>query len=404
VLGTEYATRSHLSVYRNNIWANVAVNLRSRGIAKTPLKAYRDGDKERLAGRGKTPHALARLIERPWEGGTRFRLLNKIALEYLINEPAVAYVWMDTPVASEPPQRLIPMQCSQVRARYRKDGKIGFYEWRETPSAEPTRILPEHIMEIAFEDRVSPITALTRGLAIDEAAQTSTAAFYGNGAQIGPVITTDRPVDDETVEDIEEQLRTDHKGPTNAFRAIVLANMPGVQFHQPGTTSTDAQTVEHRKMAREETLAGYHVPQPVGGVLDRATFSNIETQTRMWVVDSLGEDYAMIESAFNGQLIPRVKEWDDEGCYVEFDTGEILRGTPTQRADTYGKWLLAATRTPNELRRLENLPAIADPLADCLYVPLNAQPVGVDDPDFENGLVRRGPESKPAPNAPTETS
>jgi HK97 family phage portal protein len=379
---SEFRTLDNHALYTQNVWVNVMVNLIARAVAKTPLKAYQDSGernakRERLLSRGSGAHDLAALLERPWKGGTQFRLKNALVVEYLVNPSGKAYVWMDREGSpSAPPKRLMPMRSHQLTAQYNRSGMVAFYEWRETPEAEPTRILPDDMLVVGFEDGVSPLSALAKTLEIDIASQQTTASFYKNGAHVGSVLTTEKPLKPDAVDAIEAKLRSDHKGPENAFRTLVLANMPGTQMlEMGGVNSSEAQTVEHRKLAREEVAAAFHVPQPIAGILDRATFSNIETQTRMWVVDTLGEHFAMIESALNGQLVDAHSEWST--CFVEFDPGEILRGAPTQRAETYLKWLNAGVRTPNELRRLENLDPIQDDWANAIYVPANLVPAGL---------------------------
>jgi HK97 family phage portal protein len=391
---SEFRTLDNRALYTQNVWVNVMVNLIARAVAKTPMKAYQDGtdttpDRERLRSRGANAHPLASVIERPWRGGTQFRLKNALVVEYLVNPNGKAYVWMDREGRpSGLPKRLIPMRSSQLTAQYDRSGRVAFYEWREQPGADPTaRILPDDMLVVGFEDGVSPLSALAKTLEIDIASQQTTASFYKNGAHVGTIFTTEKPLKPDAVETIEAKLRSDHKGPENAFRTLVLANMPGAEMHNlGGVNSSDAQTVEHRKLAREEVAAAFHVPQPIAGILDRATFSNIETQTRMWVVDTLGEHFAMIESAFNGQLVDAHDEWAD--CFVEFDPGEILRGAPTQRAETYLKWLNSGTRTPNEMRRLENLPDIPDDWANAIYIPANLVPAGL--PGGASGTPQNG--------------
>lgn len=405
-------TLSHRDLYRTNIWVNVAVNLRARGIARTPLKAFRDGDdpdvdRTRLRTRGKDAHHLARLLERPWKGATGFHLRQKIALECLIDPHAECLLWMDKPGFSHLPQRLVPLRGDLVTRQYRADGSIGFYEWREHPGAKPLRILPECIARIGYADGVSPLTALHNELRLDDHARRTLESFYRNGAKVGGVLTTEQKLEPSDVEKIEAELRGEHQGVDNAFRTLVLANMPGAEWHSPSVSSSDAQTLEHRKYVRDATLAGFNTPQPMAGVLDRATFSNIETQTRMWVVESLGTDGAMIEAGIDGQIISVHPEWEDDGIFVEFDFSAQLKGTPLQRAEAYLKWINSGTRTPNENRKLENLPAIKDAWADAIWVPANLTPVGLPggasgtpaSDASPTGLVRRG--QPPLPDTTT---
>lgn len=376
VLGTSGIIGSR-EVVRQNTWAYAGLNAIARGVAKTPLKVFQFEDgtqrRRRLYGRGSDAHPLAKLIDRPWKGGTAFRLKNRIVVEYLLSDTGKAYVWKVRTSPSGLPVELLPLRSDLVTPMY-ASGKLAYYQWSDLTSGHTEKILPENVIEIGFEDDLSPFTVLAKTLAIDLAAQETTASFYENGAVIGNVITTEQNVTPKESEQIAAELRATNSGPSNAFKTLVLSHLRGAKIHQVGMSSADAQTIEHRKLSREEVAAALGIPQPVIGILDRATFSNIETQTRMWIVDTLGAHFAMIESALMGQLIDAERSW--ENCFVEFDTGEVLRGTPTQRAETYLKWLHAGTRSVNELRALENLPPIEHDWADAVWVPVNLIPVG----------------------------
>jgi HK97 family phage portal protein len=261
----QHRTLSNRALYANNVWVNVSVNLLSRAIAKTPLKAYQDSgdgvERARLRGRGKGAHPLASVLERPYLGGTQFRFKNAIVHEYLLSDEGVAYAWMDREGhASGVPKRLIPMRGDQVSPAYDAAGKLAYYEWRQTPLSEAKKLGTEEVLRIGFEDGVSPLSALRKTLEIDIASQQTTASFYSNGAQVGSVITTEKSLKPDAIETLESQLNSDHKGPENAFRMLLLANLPGAQMHAGSMTSVDAQTVEHRKLAREEVLAAFHIP------------------------------------------------------------------------------------------------------------------------------------------------
>lgn len=385
------------ALYRSHPWVNVGVNLLARGVAKTPLKSYRDEDgssrtSERLH---YSSHGLPRVIRRPVRRMSTNRWLGLMMVEAVIE--GVALAWIDRPGPGGEPDQLVPMRAEQLRVQRRTDGRIGFYEWREHPTSEPHRILPDDVLRLGFADGVSPLEPLARALEIDEAAQRSMSSFYRHGVRPGGILTTERPMQPEAVERIEDMLRGDHAGASNHFRTVILGNMPGAKWLTADATSKDMETVDHRKLAREEVLAVLHIPQPIGGVLDRATFSNIETQTRMWVIDSLGEWFSMIESEITSQLIDSTLGWDD--CYVEFDPSAILRGAPLDRAQAYNQWLYSGTRTPNELRGLENLPPIDDAWANAIYVPANLVPAGL--PGGMSGTPPTSavrPASRPAEN------
>ena len=61
---------------------------------------------------------------------------------------------------------------------------------------------------------------------------------------------------------------------------------------------------------------------------------------------------------------------------MEFTTGDLLRTDLKTRYDAYRTALAAGFMTVNEVRRLENLPAVEG--GDDLYMPLNMGKLGSD--------------------------
>jgi HK97 family phage portal protein len=54
-----------------------------------------------------------------------------------------------------------------------------------------------------------------------------------------------------------------------------------------GMTNVDAEFVNNRKLSRSEVAAIFRVPAHKIGILDNATFSNIEHQSLEYVTDTL---------------------------------------------------------------------------------------------------------------------
>jgi HK97 family phage portal protein len=148
----------------------------------------------------------------------------------------------------------------------------------------------------------------------------------------------------------------------------------GLDWKPLGGSAVDAQMLETRTFTRDEVCAVYDIPPPMVGILDRATFSNIDEQHRMLYQDTLGPWLVNLESTLQTQLIDPELRWKD--MFIEFDLDEVLRGDVEKRSQAYQRFLMAGAYTPNEIRRMENNPMIDNPLADAIYVPLNMQAVG----------------------------
>jgi hypothetical protein len=105
------------------------------------------------------------------------------------------------------------------------------------------------------------------------------------------------------------------------------------------------------------------------GLLENATYSNIETQHRMLYQDALGPWLTAIEEEIELQLLPDLDS--DPRIYVEFNIAAKLAGSFEEQAAALSTSTGRPWMSANEARARLNLPRIDDPEADRLVVPLN---------------------------------
>lgn len=105
------------------------------------------------------------------------------------------------------------------------------------------------------------------------------------------------------------------------------------------------------------------------GILDKATFSNIEHQGLEFVTDTLTPWLELIERSVNHWLI------DDDRFYFEFNVASLLRGDVKARYEAYALGRQWGFLSVNEIRRLENRNGIG-PAGDRFIEPLNMTAVG----------------------------
>ena len=174
----------------------------------------------------------------------------------------------------------------------------------------------------------------------------------------------------EARDEIKAEIQTLYTGPDNAFKVALLR--AGMNWQQVAHSAQEAELVNVRKLNREEVCAAYDVPPPMVGILDHATYSNIDQQHWMLYMDTFGPMLGLTEETLLAQLITSEGIFQDTFC--EFDLNEVLKGNMEQRSQAYQR--LLPVYTINELRERENLRRLDDPAADRVYVPLNTQAVG----------------------------
>jgi len=373
-------------IYRDQIWVHALVNRLSRSVGRLPLKTYIDGgevgERERVR---KGP--LADLIRSPFDGGNPF--LFKSAIVGNVGIHANAIFVKRRPGPGRPPNELIPSSFAHWTVQAGTERPVDWYIFNSR-SGQRVPFRPEEVVHFRWWApgqgivAPSPIEALRRTLMIEDAAQRIQIASYENGVRPVGAVSVEGTLNQDVAERLRDQLHETYGGVDNAFKVMLMEG--GAKWLEMSHKLVDSEVINTRKLTREEVAAAYNMPPSSIGILDRATFSNIDTQRVMEVVDTLQPWTTMIEETLQTQLIDG--EPLMEGQYVEFDYNEILKGDPMKRLQALSKAVGGPWMTQNEARAKENLPPHDDPRADELLVPLNTQPQEEDRDDEDDRRQR----------------
>lgn len=367
-------TMSYGAIYRAQPAVRTVVSFLGRNIAQLGIHVFRrvsDLDRQRDNG-----HPLARLLSRPNPYTTRYRLIDALVQDKAVFDCAY---WLKVRTSSGLGiVRLPPWKVELVGdgwlapQKYRLHGRVGYRDF------EPDQIV--HFRGYSAEDLrngISPIETLRRVLAEEWAAGQYREQVLRNGARMSGYIK--RPVEAKWSPQAKQRFRADWQaqytgdGPATGGTPILE---DGMEFVPAAQTAEQLQYVEARKLTREEVAAEYHIPPPMVGLLDRATFSNIDTQHRMLYQDTLGPILTEITEDVELQLLP---DLDDSGqVYVEFNLAEKLRGSFQEEAAALSTSVGRPWMTANEARARKNLPQIEG--GDELVTPLNVLVGGMASP------------------------
>lgn len=360
-------TADYAELWRTQPQVRTVVGFLARNIAQLGLHTFRrssDTNRTRL-----TDDPLARLIAKPNARTTRYRLIDALVNDLGIYDVA-CWLKMQPSDATAGLVRLPPAKIEPVGDTWAWPDGIRFRGSRgETTFTMDQVVLFRGYNPLDARWGVSPMETLRRILAEEYQAGQYREQLWRNGARFPGHIR--RPATSPKWSDpARERFRAD-------WRGLYTGNGPGaggtpiledgMEFHQGGITPEQAQYLEARKLTREEVAAAFHIPLPMVGILDHATFSNIEEQHKQLYQDTLGPWLTMIQEEIGLQLVP---EFDQSGAvYVEFNLAEKLKGSFEDQAKNLqtavgGPWL-----TRNEARARQNLPQIDG--GDDLIVPLN---------------------------------
>jgi HK97 family phage portal protein len=366
-----YGERSvdYAALYRCQPSVRLVVSFLARGIAHLGLKVYRrvsDTDRESLS-----DHPLARVLARPNPATTRYRLVEDLITDLGIfgNSYLAKVKSANGQVAlfRLPASRVQPMGDSPFFAQsYRFTGNRGFNDLAadrvvhfRLPNPEDPRV------------GLSPLESLRRTLAEADAADEYRAGLWRSGARISGIIS--RPAD---APEWSDAARARFRASWNARYSGAGSEIGGTPILEDGMAFTeasfsarDSQYVESRRLSEEEVARAYHVPPPMVGLLENATYSNITEQHAMLYSDCLGPWLTAIEDEIELQLLPDLDP--DPRVYCEFNLAEKLKGRFEEQAAALSSSTGRPWMTANEARARMNLPRIDDEDADRLVVPLN---------------------------------
>lgn len=361
-------------LYRRQLWVYVCVNKLTRGIARLPLKTYEysDGTGERDEAR---TAPVAKLLRKPWP----------LARSWQFTESCVSHLGIYGNATfvkfrggnGRTPVELWPMPWPQTEVIPGSSRPIDAYRWTGRNGVKKTFMAEDVVHFRTFNPDpeqpygVSPLEALAVTLSGENAAQRFGISSFGNAARPASFIKSERNLTKQQRKELREEIEQNYGGPENAFKVALLDN--GLDWKPLSFSAEQAQLVDSRKLSREEVCAAYDIPPPMVGILDHATYSNIDQQHWMLYMDTLAPICKLIEDTLMAQLVDGEPAWD--GTFVEFDMNAVLKGNIEQRSQAYQRFLTSGVYTPNELRKFENNKEIDDPAANAIYVPVNAEPV-----------------------------
>jgi len=345
------------------------VDFIARNVAQLGIHVFRkdaDGNKIRL-----NDHPLVSVLNKPLPAEykvTRYRMIESLMADYGIYLNAFM---LKIKIEGAPlgllrlPPQYITVHGGLVPTQYEFNfgGERKLYD-------------PDTVVHIggynpnSSTSGLSPLETLRRILAEEQAAGDYREHFWQNSARISGVI--ERPIAapkwSETARTrFKAEFEALHAGPENSAKTAILEE--GMTWKSVSFTPEQSEYMEGRKLTREECARAYHIPPPLVGILDNATYSNIQEQHKMLYTDVIGPYLSMLEQDFQSQLLPEVE--DAEGVFMEFNIAEKLQGDFETQSKSLQSAIGRPWMTANEGRTIMNLPKLDDPGADQLVTPLN---------------------------------
>lgn len=360
---TDYAT-----IYREHKAVRMVVSFLAENIASLGMHLFKrkgDTERERIS-----DHPVATMLTSPSKTlrTTRYSLMYGLVSDLAIFDRAAALKIMaddgSLSMIRLPVAKIVPTDDDWLTPKaFKFSTSTGVMELPADQVVYIHGYNPDSLI-----DGVSPIESLRVSLAEDHNATTARSQMLKNGARVSGYL--ERPASSPWSAEARKRFADSWKrqyaggGPESGGTPILE---DGMTFKPATQTSKDLEYIGARKLTTLEVAQAYHVPPPMLGILDQATFSNISEQHKMLYADTLGPWLVWLKEELELQLLSDFPDTAD--MYLEFNLEAKLRGSFEEQATGLQTSVGAPWMTRNEARARLNLPPVDN--GDELITPLN---------------------------------
>lgn len=219
---------------------------------------------------------------------------------------------------------------------------------------------------------VSPIHRNKETVALALAAERYAAKFFKNGAKPSAILEMDKKLpDDEVAKRIRAGIERVYSGVDNSFKVAILEL--GLKLKEWSFDPQKSQMTETRKEQGKSCAMMYGVPPHKIGILDNATFTNIESQGIDYVTGPVSALAQCFESAIETACLT---PGEREQYYVECNLDALQRGDQESRYAAYAMGRQWGWLNVDTIRGRENMPPLPEGKGQEYITPLNMIPAG----------------------------
>lgn len=215
-----------------------------------------------------------------------------------------------------------------------------------------------HVPGISFDGIIglSPIEYAASAIILGKSYEQFGVNFYKNGANSSGAFTFPGELGEDSFQRLKKDLKENYAGLRNAGTPMLLEG--GGEFKQFAMKPADAQLIENKRFQTEDVARIYRTPLHLIQELSRSTNNNIEHQSLEFVMYTMLPWFKRWEENINMQLLTLAER--KAGYYIEFKIDALLRGDAKSRAEAYAAGRQWGWLSVNDIRKLENMPAIAN--------------------------------------------
>lgn len=338
------------------------VKILSEAVAKLPLKVYQE-----LPGGGirkATDHYLYPLLKhRPNPYMTAYDFWRAVEAQRALRGNSFVAIEFET----RGPNRgrvkaLWPIDTSKVEVWVDDEGLISTRNriwYIVTVGGQRRRLEPEEVLHFKGLTvdgivGINPIDYLR--FLVESGAQATRYLhhFYKHGLQTRGIVHYVGDLNEEAKRKFRERFEQMASGLKNAHRIALLP--VGFQFQPLQLSMTDAQFLENTQLTIRQIANVFGIKMHQLNDLSRATHTNIEEQQKQFYADTLQAILTGYEQEIAAKLL--LDSEIQAGYYVKWNVDSIVRSDIKTRYEAYRVGIQGGFLTPNEVRALEELPAL----------------------------------------------
>jgi len=337
-----------------------AVTFLPRTLATLPLHAYRRGDN----GANKIEGKLEKVIhENPNDLMDSFKFRQYFWQGVFTDGRGLAWIERIGPNV----EALWPLDPRRTVIK-----RIGFdltysYNGNDYPARDVIDV-PFMLRPNQYES-YGPLNLASKAIQLALAMNDYASGFFAGGGVPPLALTGPLPAGPEAVKraqaDIKRAIDMAKNGGDPVFPIPV-----GYTLNPVGLDPAKGQMTEARLFQIQEIARVYGLPPVFLQDLSRGTFANVEQQDVFFVKHLIAQWATALEGEMNLKIFGRL----NNNRYVEHNLDGLMRGDFVSRMAGLAQGIQNAIRTPNESRRLENLPDL--PGGDQLMIQGATVPIG----------------------------
>lgn len=356
------------------------VTLLAESIGQLPLEMYRRlGDGKREAASSHPLYDVLRYQPNPWQTPYEYREAAQLAMGLRGNCYSFIERDDDGAVKALYPlhnDKVLVLKGGDLRPVYR----IGGHE------PLPMRLI--HHVRWHTKNHytgISPIELHADAVGLAQAVRQYAGKSFANGTAVSGVIERPReapPIKEQgSIDRILDQWGSKFSGIDNAKKVAMLQE--GMTFKPVSMNNVDAELLGILKATGLDLARIYKIPPHMVNDLEKASYNSLEQLLIQYVIFALMPWVKRHEQAMMRDFLLPTERRD---YFIEFNLSGLLRGDQKSRYDAYAIGRQWGWLSINDIRRLENMPPVAN--GDSYLQPLNMTDVAHGPPNTNNPDVR----------------